>query len=185
MTSIYHRGKIYKLVNDENDNIYYGSTINALRKRLSCHKSKYKGFLEGKNNYRTSYEVVKHRNPKIILVEKYSCNDKDELCMRERYYIDNFPCVNKYIPCRTKKEYRENNKEKKIEYNKIYRENNKEKERERYKIYRENNKEKERGRHKIYYENNKEKERERHKIYRENNKENLFYINLLPRDITG
>jgi hypothetical protein len=44
-----------------------------------------------------------------VLVEKFPCESKDELHARERYYIENNECVNKYIPNRTNAEYRQDN----------------------------------------------------------------------------
>ena len=38
-------------------------------------------------------------------MKSFPCNTKLELEKRERYYIENFECVNKSIPTRTKKEY--------------------------------------------------------------------------------
>ena len=37
----YKKGKIYKIVNTENNNIYYGSTIQPLHKRLNEHRNKH------------------------------------------------------------------------------------------------------------------------------------------------
>lgn len=94
----YKLGKIYKIVNGEL--VYFGSTCNDLRKRFFCHKSK---ALSGKGN--SSKKLFENEGAKIILVEKFPCNDKMELLKRERYYIENFNCVNKEVPSRTKKEY--------------------------------------------------------------------------------
>ena len=141
--SKYQKGKVYKLVSNSSELVYYGSTFNKLTKRLTGHKSDYKGYSNGKGQrYKTSYELIKLEDAQIILVEDFPCERKEQLIARERFYIENNPCVNKNIPSRTRKEY-----------SKIYRENNIEKEKERHKKYRENNKEKERERGKIYYEN--------------------------------
>ena len=46
------------------------------------------------------------------MIENYPCNDFYELRARERYWIEQEPnCVNKMVPTRTKKEYRDLNKE--------------------------------------------------------------------------
>ena len=60
---------------------------------------------------------------------------------RERFYIENNECVNKYIPGRTKKEWTEVNKEKIAEYQKGHREDHKEHIKEQMKEYQEANKE--------------------------------------------
>ena len=114
---------------DEIPLVYYGSTTQKLSYRLSGHRRVFKFFLGGKGNYVTSFEIVKYVSCKIILVEKFSCDSKEELFARERFYIENNDCVNRNIPGRTKEEYRQTreNKEKMGEYCKEYYENNKKK----------------------------------------------------------
>ena len=172
--SNYEKSKIYKIVSNCNPElVYYGSTYTTLSRRLSCHKGHYKSYLKEKFKYVSSFELLKLEHFEIVLVEAYPCDNVEELRKRERYYIENNLCINKNIPSRTHREYRQDNREKLSEYNKIYYENNREKERERKKIYYENNREKEKERHKKYREDNREKERERSKKYRENNREKL------------
>ena len=92
----YQRGKIYKLISNETNDVYYGSTIeDKLTNRLSGHRKNYKQFLNGKCSHITSFEIIKFDNAKIILVENYPCNTKYELLAREQQYIDNNVCVNK------------------------------------------------------------------------------------------
>tara|TARA_R110000796_G_scaffold42401_3_gene104855 strand:+ start:140 stop:622 length:483 start_codon:yes stop_codon:yes gene_type:complete len=112
----------------------------------------------------------------IVLVEKIECKDKQELHKRERYYIEKYKneglnIVNKYIPGRTKKEYRDKNKEKLKEKDKKYYEKNKEKIKEKDKQYYEDNKEKIKKQKKENYEKNKEHYKKKNKDYREENKE--------------
>jgi hypothetical protein len=60
------------------------------------------------------------KNCKIVLVEAFQCNSKDELKAREKYYIDNFECVNKNIPEIIRDEY---NKDEMNEHIKKYQKN--------------------------------------------------------------
>jgi hypothetical protein len=163
----YKNTVIYKIKHNEDYddiNIYIGSTTN-FRVRKNQHKTNCNN--ENNKNYNIPiYHYIRANsgwdNFVMVPIEEYPCNSKNEKEIKERYYIDLLkPKLNKYIPTRTNKEWRENNKEKKKEIDKIYRENNKEKIRENKKIYYENNKEKfrEKGkeRAKKYYENNKEK----------------------------
>ena len=106
----YQEGKIYKIYNDDIPNkVYYGSTCNTLVKRLYIHKA----------IFNTCSSSVLFPGAKIVLVEKFPCNDKMELHKRERYYIENNECVNKAIPGRYdkgrqqyQKDYYNDNKEK-------------------------------------------------------------------------
>ena len=88
----YNNGKIYKIIDNTTNDIYIGSTIQArLSKRLRDHKS------DCKNNKGASCsKIINNGDYKIILIEKYSCNSKDELLSREQHYIDKLDCVNKY-----------------------------------------------------------------------------------------
>ena len=119
----YNNAKIYKISSDNSENIYIGSTFQLLCKRLSEHKSSYKRYLENKCNYISSFAIIKDsfydlQNPErklskvqIELIEEYNCNNKKELHLRERYYIELYKsiCVNKIVPTRTQKEYHNDN----------------------------------------------------------------------------
>ena len=122
-TGDYPLGKIYELISDETDDVYIGSTCQRLlSKRLVGHKLDYNCWLKEKGHYRTSCEIVKYDDCQIILLENFPCNDKHELEARERYWIENTPCVNKHIPTRTKHEYVVATKDKKRDYDKERRE---------------------------------------------------------------
>lgn len=111
--SKYEQGKIYKIVDNSNGNVYIGSTTQStLAKRLAQHVSAYKYYQKTSNTkkYRTtSFGILENMNYDIILIETYPCKIKDELTARERYYIDTMECVNKYKPLRTTKEWRLDN----------------------------------------------------------------------------
>ena len=158
--SKYQNGKIYKIVNDTLNLTYYGSTCQKyLSSRFYIHKK------EKDNKKYTSNKLFEEGEAKIFLVELFPCESKLELEKRERYYIENNECVNINIPSRTIKEWRETNKEKIKEKNKIYRETNKEIIKAKQKI-REANKDKLKDKKdkKDYYEKNKEKIKEQSKI---------------------
>lgn len=104
--------KIYKIVNDENDLVYFGSTKQKLCKRMGVHRAMLKRYEEGKtNNFCSSYEVMQYENPQIILVEETDCQTREQLRARERYYIESCDCVNKRIPGRTSKQWEKDNPE--------------------------------------------------------------------------
>lgn len=162
----YKNGKIYKLVSNNSDKVYYGSTCSPLCKRLYGHKHDFKRYQEGKKNKITSFQVIRYDDCEIILIENYPCKSKEELHARERYYIENNECVNKVIPTRTRKEYEEVNKEKIKEY----REEHKEKTKEYNKQYREENKEIISKNKKQYANEHKEERKEYLQKYRKENK---------------
>ena len=143
----YQLGKIYKIVDNTNGNIYIGSTCEPiLSRRLAQHKATYNQYLKGNYPFVTSFDILKNDNYEIVLLELYPCNSKDELHSKERFYIENNECINKYIPTRTIKEcmkqYRKEHKDEIAEYKKQYREQNKEDILQYHKDYYKNNLEK-------------------------------------------
>jgi hypothetical protein len=159
----YSNGKIYKLVSDKTDMIYIGSTTVKLYDRLSNHKNDF----TKNHGSKTSKKLFELGGVvSIELIKLFPCDCKKELEKEEGKYIREYKniCVNERIAGRTKKEYTEDNKEIKKEYDKKYREKNKKKRKENAKKYNENNKEKIKEKNKKRYENNKE-------IIKEKNKE--------------
>ncbi len=137
MTNRYQKGKIYKIINDVNDDIYIGSSCISLAKRKYYHKYDMK-----KSHKVALYSYLGELNLtlddcRIILVEEYSCDNKMELIKREQYWIDELkPKYNKiraYRPIEFRKKYQNesnrkyyNSHKKKIrEYRKKYRETHK------------------------------------------------------------
>lgn len=166
MNRDFSKGKIYKITNDFNDDVYIGSTCDTLAKRFSCHKSMINN--ETKSNrplYKLMNEIGTDRF-RIELIENYSCDDKYQLRQREGFWIRQIGNLNKKIECRTTKEWYEENKEQK----KQYREQNKEHIKEIKHINYENNKDKLLEKAKEYRDNNKDKIKE----YRENNKDKIL-----------
>lgn len=146
----YANGKIYCLRSHQTDDIYIGSTIQPLYKRLYEHKSKKLHIL---SNYDDMY---------IELIEEYPCNNRMELTRKEGEHIRANDCVNKIIAGRTLKEYYIDNKDKIKQQEKKYRLDNKDIIKERKKQYRLKNKDKK----KQYYIDNKEKiKKQKHQYY--------------------
>jgi len=152
----YSKGKIYKIVCNTTGQVYIGSTVQLLAERLRHHKTDYKRFHEGKTNYTSSFAIIERGNYEILLVESYSCNSRQELHQRERFYIEHEQCVNKIIPCRSQKEYRQEHRDKISERMKKYYQDNRDKKIEYLKEWYRNNKEQRKAYDKEYYENHKE-----------------------------
>ncbi len=120
----YLDGKIYKLVNLINDEIYIGSTCNYLRVRKQQHKC---GIGKCKKNlYRKLREMkVKKNDIDLILIEDYPCENRFELHKRERYWIEKLNAkLNNDIPTGTIKEwYKKNENKIKVKRKNYYEEN--------------------------------------------------------------
>jgi hypothetical protein len=168
----FSNGKIYILTGS--DKYYYiGSTITELRYRLNKHK----GDAKIKDTYAYKhFNKLGWDNVKIELLEKYPCNSKEELIIKENEYIiiakcDN-NCLNRNNSYMTeedkiewKRQYRQDNKEQIKEYNKNYVVNHKEIVEQKQKEYREANKEKLKEYFKKYAAENKEEKKEYKKKY--------------------
>ena len=193
----FKNGKVYKIIDKTNGNVYIGSTCQTLSQRLTQHKANYKQYLKGNTgNNTTSFEILKNNNYEIVLLE--NCNNitsKDELHNRERYYIDSLECVNKCRPGvfnelgkeQYKKHWVENNKDKLDSYKGKYKGKYKE---TLHKIYlrkkeneTEENKQKRKEYHQEHYKNNKTKYLESSKRQNEKLKEALKLLKLVEQGI--
>ena len=170
-TNRYANGKIYRLVSNVDEEFYVGSTCSILAKRLYEHK---------KDAERGILPAYKHLNEvgwdniSIVLIEEYSCENKNQLERRERYWIETLkPTLNKTIPTRTVKEWYEDNKEKVREQAAKYRKDNAEKIREYHEKYYAENADKIREKGAKYRAENAEKSRERHAKYRAENADKI------------
>ena len=82
----YNNGKIYKLVNTVNDKIYIGSTVVSLTRRLTLHKSDARQKPE-RRVYK-ELNIVGWPNVRIVQIEEFKCDTKNELITKEQHYID-------------------------------------------------------------------------------------------------
>jgi protein-arginine kinase activator protein McsA len=131
----YQKGKIYRIINIENETVYIGSTCQALSQRLATHRHR------GNGN-------------KIVLVKECPCENNEQLRREEQLCIEGHEgLLNKLRAYQTeeqKKEqhregvrkYDEANREKRIEYTRKYKELNREKVIESRRKYNEANRDK-------------------------------------------
>jgi len=167
--SDYKNGKIYKIVSKHSDLIYIGSTIQTLKNRLYKHTNDF--------HYCTSNELINLGDYKIILVERYSCDNDIELRIREQYYMDKFKSDG-YRLVNKKKAYlsEEENKEYKKQWIEKNREEIRRKQTERdyinrhkRKQRRDNNRDEINIKKREYYKENREEQTRIKREYRKNN----------------
>jgi len=92
---------IYALRNRTTDLVYYGSTTRDLNTRLIEHRNEKKQI--------TSNQITSCPTAYIELVEEVSEEDR---LVRERWWIENNPCVNERLPTQTPAEWYQANLEK-------------------------------------------------------------------------
>ena len=159
----YQEGKIYKIYNTINDDIYVGSTSLKLCERMRDHRRATNSI---KKKDRPLYQAFREHGIEyffIELIEKCPCNDKDKLRKKEGEYIRSLkPSMNIQIPGRTDHEYYIDNKDKFLQDCKDRYVKNRSYILERDKKYRDNNKDK----IKQYREDNKDKLSENNKLYK-------------------
>ena len=101
----YNKGKIYKIVDNTNNNIYIGSTCEpTLAHRLAEHKQDYSKYLRGVRGLTSSFKILENNDYDIVLIEDVKCDNRDQLFQRERYYQDLIPNINKLKNARTPEE---------------------------------------------------------------------------------
>ena len=181
-----------------NEGLYIGHTTNFIQ-RKNQHKTTCCN--QNLNNYNLNvYQFIRENggwdNWSMIQIEEYSCNNKREAEMRERYWIENLKanlnCVspfttneekekqklewyeeNKEEVLKKKKKHYQENKDQILEKAKQYTQENKEKITEYQKQYAEENKEKITTQKKEYRAVHKEEAIKAHKKWREDNKEKI------------
>ena len=133
MTEIFNKyknGKVYKIFNTINDEIYVGSTIQSLSHRIIKHKGDAKNSTRNQSTISKLMQELGVEHFYIELIEAFPCESKEELNAREGFWIKTIATVNKHIAGRTRaeysKDYQDKHKEQIKEYRKQYRIDNKE-----------------------------------------------------------
>ena len=141
----YALGKIYQLVSSKTNDIYIGSTCQSLSERFAQHKYKPTS---------SSYMIMQFDDAKIVLIEDFPCERKEQLLQREYHHIkeNTENIINLLAPIRSEKQRQQDNKEKIREQKKIYCKNNADK----IKLYPSNSLEYMHKHNQDYYKNNKE-----------------------------
>lgn len=110
----YKNGKIYAIRSYMTDEIYIGSTCQALSRRFSKHK-----MYKKEGTFMSSIQILEFSDAYIDLIELFPCNSREELNARECHHIRSNKCVNSRMPIldverdkKRKKDWYEANKEK-------------------------------------------------------------------------
>ena len=149
-------GMIYKLMSVHDPRVYVGQTTKSPKHRMRGHHCSYKQWLNDNHGYMTSFDLLKYTDCTMEVLEE---NVPDEMLVeREGYWYSQFDCINKYVPGRSREEYRRDTKDVKSEYD-----------RQRYR----DNIDGRLELNKQYYQANRDTISEQKKQYREANKDKL------------
>lgn len=174
--NIYHKTKIYKLVDKNNNTIYIGSCLIPLKCRLKLHinDTKNKNTLISKKIKECPEEI------KIELIETIKCEDKQQKNLKEQEYIDKeIICENPFLLNTNrahrdgKKPLKKNDNNKKSEYYAKHKQERRDYGLEYYK----NNKQKVLDYQKQYSVENREKLRKYNKEYKAKQRANVKKLN--------
>ncbi len=173
----FENGKVYKILNTIDDDVYVGSTCQPLCKRMAKHRN----YTADKSQcHRPLYVKMKLFGLDkfyIELIEECPCESKEQLRKREGHYIKLMGTLNVLMAGNTTKEtnhnYYENNKEKHAQHSKEYYETHKEQIKQYNKEYHDKHKEETAAQQKQHYVENKEIILQRNKKYREQNQDKL------------
>ena len=86
--SDYSSGKIYAIYCNTSGKVYIGSTKNKLGWRFNKHK--YERNLESTSSWKLDLD-----NAVIVLLENYPCDNRRQLEVREQYWMNKYPAVNR------------------------------------------------------------------------------------------
>jgi hypothetical protein len=89
-------GRIYKIVCSKSNDVYVGSTLNALRTRMSQHKRSFESG-KGLSNY-SSFKQHGWASLKMILIETYEVVDRNHLMVYETLWFNKLRAVNERTP---------------------------------------------------------------------------------------
>ncbi len=105
----YSKGKIYKITNDYNNDVYVGSTCDTLAKRFSNHKCRALKDLKP-CPFHSSFNEIGYERFRIQLIEDFPCEDQYQLRQREAFFMRQIGTINKFIPFSTEAEKLERKK---------------------------------------------------------------------------
>jgi len=91
-------GYIYKIIHNQSDIKYIGSTTQKICQRWQNHKTSYNLYLNNKSKKNISiykyFEQYDIKNFSIILIKEYEICDKRHLEAYEQLWINKFKCIN-------------------------------------------------------------------------------------------
>ena len=111
----FSKGRIYKIFNDIDDDLYIGSTCRPICQRLAWHKYT-RNSAKCKSKLQVKMNEIGPEHFFIELVEEFPCDNIEQLRQREGHFIRLMATLNKAIAGRGRAEYIIDNADKIREY---------------------------------------------------------------------
>jgi len=105
-------GYVYRIHCNIKNEDYYGSTENDIETRMQQHITD----VMCNRSHCISSQIIERDDWYYEIMEEVDYIIKTDLLLRERYYIENYQCINIRVPYRTKEEMREYRKLHKRQY---------------------------------------------------------------------
>jgi group I intron endonuclease len=103
----FQNGRIYRILNYIDNEVYVGSTCQALSKRMAKHREEINNETKARKPLYIKMKEHGVEHFYIELIEEHPCENGEQLRKREGHYIREIGTLNKTIEGRTRKEYRE------------------------------------------------------------------------------
>ena len=84
----YQTGIIYMIWCNTTNKGYVGHTKQGLKCRSHKHKNDYKRYTDGRLNYRTYFDIIKHDNYEHSILEEFKYQERTELFNKEALWMD-------------------------------------------------------------------------------------------------
>ncbi|NBX75073.1 MAG: hypothetical protein EBQ92_00765 [Proteobacteria bacterium] len=78
----YSKSRIFKLVSAKTKKIFIGGCTQTLTKKIYTMKLHYKEYVDGKRDFQPEFDILKHPDCQIILIENYPCESLEILQAR-------------------------------------------------------------------------------------------------------
>jgi len=108
-------GYVYRIHCNITGEDYYGSTETDIEKRITDHVA-HTNYKKKVVNKCASEHIIERDDWCYEIMEEVDYIIKTDLLIRERYYIENYPCINLKIPYKTMEELRDYVKLKRRQY---------------------------------------------------------------------
>lgn len=86
----YANTKIYMIHSPQTDKVFISHTCRTLKQRIFKYKFDLKQYNRGLETFNPIFDIVKHDDVQIQLLENYPCNNIEEVNIRKKHYFTEY-----------------------------------------------------------------------------------------------